>query len=355
MSDIYSQLKVLHHPDRLDDLAEGRRPKPIHVQLILSDLCNQDCSFCAYRMSAGLSSELFAEGKLAKTGHNNPVRQIPTAKAREIIEDCAELGVKAIQFTGGGEPTVHPAHLELFGLAQSLDIETSLVTNGVRLSPESEAILGMSWIRVSIDSGSAEDYQAVRRVPAQHWDKVWSNLSTLAPVYDGVLGVGFVITPENYRGIASAAKLAKEAGASNMRVGAVFSTEGTSFYGDLIPEIMDTIAGAKASVDSGGFEIIDLFGRRLGDLEEGRPTDPVCSYQYLTVYIGGDLNVYRCCNTAYTRAGDVGSLKGRRLVDAWPELGYEPFDARSCQHCQFLGQNRAIRSLVDRPAHVNFV
>lgn len=351
---LYSQLKPAWHNDHLEEMRAGRIPRPVHVQLILSDLCNQDCHFCAYRMSTGLSSELFAVGPLAKVGTNNPKRQIPTGKACEIVDDCAELGVKAIQFTGGGEPTVHPYHRLIIARAQKLGMDTALVTNGLLLKPTDPAILGLKWIRVSIDAGDAKTYAQVRRVPEEHWNKVWANVEALASQYQGTLGVGFVITPENYTGIAAAAHRANMSGAANMRVGAVFSEEGLGFYGKgLIPKIREVIAEAKAQVDGGGFELIDLFGRRLGDLDHGNPDDPECYYQYLTMYIGGDLSVYRCCNTAYTRAGDVGSLVDMRLRDFVPK--YLPFDARACQFCQFIGQNKGIKALVEEPDHVNFV
>jgi MoaA/NifB/PqqE/SkfB family radical SAM enzyme len=349
VSDIYSQLKPAWHPDRLADLKMGIRPKPIHVQLILSDLCNHDCGFCAYRMSEGLSNELFAD----EAGRANPHRMIPAKKAIEIVDDCAEMGVAAVQFTGGGEPTVHPQHRDIFVHAQNLGIETALVTNGIKMQPDHEAFGRMTWIRVSVDAGDPLTYSKVRRVPVGHWIKVWANIAALAETYTGTLGVGFVVTPENYKGIAVAAQMAKDAGAKNMRVGAVFSTAGTSFYGDLIPEICGVIDNAKSRIEGNGFELVDLFGRRLGDLEHGRPTDPDCHYQYLTVYIGGDLSVYRCCNTAYTEAGKVGSLKDQRFKDAM--LAYEPFDARGCRFCQFLGQNHAIKALLHEPTHVNFV
>lgn len=349
--DEYSQLKPAWHPDRIDDLRAGRRPKPVHVQLILSDLCNQDCGFCAYRMSSGLSTELFGTAKT-----HNPNRQIATEKAIEILDDCAALGVKAIQFTGGGEPTVHRDHLEIFAHAQHLGMDTALVTNGVRLEATHPAIQAMAWIRISIDAGTPESYSTIRRVSASHWGKVWSNLEwVIRAGYEGVLGVGFVVTPDNYHEIGLAAERAKIAGAKNMRVGAVFSEQGLEFYGETVGEIHDFIAAAKAEFDGDGFEVIDLFGRRLGDLSDGSPTDPVCSYQYLTVYIGGDLSVYRCCNTAYTRAGTVGSLIDQRFVDAWPALVYEPFDARTCRFCQFLGQNRVLNGLSRKPNHENFV
>ncbi len=350
---LYSQIKPAWHPDRLETIAAGRVPAPVHVQLIISDLCNQDCSFCAYRMSAGLSSELFTEGAQLARGHNNPVRQIPTEKALEILDDCAALGVKAVQFTGGGEPTAHKDHREIFAHAQRSGLETALVTNGVKLNGTAPETHLMAWVRVSVDAGDEASYVRVRRVPAEHWGKVWRNIEALAICYGGVLGVGFVVTPDNYQGIVAAAHLAKEHGAHNLRVGAVFSSLGLRYYGDLIQPIRDRIRSAKATLDGDGFEVIDLFGRRLGDLEVGAPEHPDCGYQYLTMYIGGDLNVYRCCNTAYTRHGMVGSLKATRLRDF---VGaYEPFDARGCTGCQFQGQNAAIRALTTEPKHVNFV
>lgn len=345
----YSQLKPAWHLDRIEQLRQGKNPVPVHVQLILSDLCNQDCSFCAYRMSAGLSTELFK----TETTHN-PNRKIETEKASEILRDCAALGVKAIQFTGGGEPTVHRDHLQLFSLAQSLGLETALVTNGVKLAPAHPAIERMAWIRISLDAGTKETYSKTRGVSESHWSRVWGNIATLMLTYRGALGVGFVVTPGNFREVGECAARCKAEGISNMRVGAVFSSDGIGYYADLIPDIIAAIQHAKAEFDGDGFEIIDLFGRRLGDLEHGSPSDPFCGYQHLTMYIGADLNVYRCCNTAYTKAGLLGSLKGKRLSELFHELDYT-FDARACRSCQFLGQNEAISALIREPEHSSFV
>lgn len=342
----YSQHKVAWHIDSIEALRRGALPVPVHVQLVLSDLCNQDCSFCAYRMSSGLSRELFGTAET-----HNPNRKIATEKAREIIRDCAALGVKAIQFTGGGEPTVHKDHEELFSLAQNLGMQTALVTNGVKLKA-TDAFLRMTWIRVSVDAGTAETYASVRGVSDAHWSKAWQNIETVASAYRGTLGIGFVVTPQNKREIAAAAKLAKQAGAANLRIGAVFSTEGEAYYGDSVAEIREQIAEAR-QLSAAGFEVIDMFDRRMTDLHDGSPEDPFCGYQHFTTYIGADLNVYRCCNTAYTKAGTIGSLKGARLADVLASHG--PFDARQCRYCQFNGQNKAINALIREPTHSAFV
>lgn len=286
----------------------------------------------------------------------NPNRRIPTEKAIEIIDDCSKLGVQAIQFTGGGEPTVHKDHLKLFGLAQALGIKTALVTNGVRLDPDHSAVRAMKWVRVSIDAGTEETYCRIRRVPGNHWRAAWQNIRRLAETCEGIVSVGFVVTPENFTEVAAAASLARESGVKNMRVGAVFSSEGTGYYGDQRPAIRKAINDAKVRLNGDGFEIIDLFDRRMADLEAGSPSESLCGYQHLTTYIGGDLGVYRCCNTAYTRAGKVADLHQTRLLDVFaPSTPLPEFDARACRFCQFRGQNQVLAALVREPMHSEFV
>lgn len=297
-------------------------------------------------MTSGLSNELFSQGS-----RRNPQRMIPTSKAREIIDDCAELGVRGLQFTGGGEPTMHPDHLELFARAQRHGISTALVTNGVNLDPEHPAVRAMSWVRVSVDSGTPQTYASTRGVSAKHWSKVWEHVAALASNCSGTVSVGFVMTPANFRELPAAAELARASGVANIRVGAVFSAEGAGFYGRGLSEIRAVIADAKERF---GDLIVDLFDRRIEDLDAGSPTEPLCGYQHLSTYIGGDLGVYRCCNTAYTRAGKVADLHDRRFRDLFGGP-VEPFDATSCRFCQFRGQNQVIAATQRKSLHSEFV
>jgi MoaA/NifB/PqqE/SkfB family radical SAM enzyme len=345
-ADLYSQAKPVYWLDRLATLRTGVAPVPVHVQMVLSDLCNQDCGFCAYRMTSGLSNELFPQGT-----RRNPQRMIATEKAREIIDDCAQLGVRAIQFTGGGEPTVHPDHLALFAHAQAQGISTALVTNGVALDTLHPAVYAMSWIRVSVDAGTPETYARTRRVAPRHWDTAWRKVADLAKLCSGTVSVGFVVTPDNYREVPVACEMAAQAGVANVRVGAVFSADGVGHYGDLLPEIRAVLADARARY---GDLVVDLFDRRIADLEAGNPTEPLCGYQYLSTYIGGDLGVYRCCNTAYTRAGKVASLHDRRFASLF-DAPVTEFDATGCRFCQFRGQNHVIAATQRLGVHGEFV
>jgi len=350
--DIYSQMKALWHLGPITQLREGQIPPPVHVHIFLSDLCNQDCAACNYRASFGLSDEACA---------GNPNRMISKEKAFEILDDCAALGVQAIQFTGGGEPTVHPHHVEIFEYAQSLGLETCLVTNGVLLRPSAAGVQGMTWIRVSIDAGTPQQYAAWRRCPEWHFKRAWENVQALRKLnYAGTLGVGFVVGVENCSGIVEAAQRAKDAGADNMRVSGVTSKLGRAYYGNdnlCVLRIQEYIEEAKAKLNDDRFQVIDLFSRRLKEYE-GPPRHHMCYYQHFVVLIGADLSMNRCCNLTYTERGVVGSLKERRFFDFIADdvrASYYPFDARQCAFCQFQVHNTAIRSVVERPEHVNFV
>src|SRR5574343_183849 len=93
----YSPLKIIHHRKWLETVREGKQPAPIFVQIIPTNRCNQHCNHCAYRLPGYSSNQLF-----------NPRSEMSIEKILETIRDCKEMGVKAIELTGGGEPTLHP-------------------------------------------------------------------------------------------------------------------------------------------------------------------------------------------------------------------------------------------------------
>ena len=214
---VYGESKMIWWYTREGQLPETAK----QVQLILSDLCSQDCHFCAYRVSGNPSNELFVgKSEKAKIGTNNPKRWIPTDRALKLLEEFVEAGVLSVQFTGGGEPTVHPEHERIFARALELGLRCSLVSNGVKWSYTliKEVLPQFDWVRVSIDAGDPDTYVTTRRCPPQHWRNVWENVRTLSAALEAskslcVFGLGFVVTPESYKEIPAFTALAKAAGA----------------------------------------------------------------------------------------------------------------------------------------------
>ena len=368
MTDItgpYSPLKILHHPGRLYELRHGRQCVPSQVQLVISDLCNHACSFCAYRMPGYDSNELFKIIREDGTANNNPNRQIPTERAIEIIDDCRDMGVGAIQFTGGGEPTVHRDHHRIFIHALDRKIQVALVTNGDRLTRHLiERLSDAAWVRVSLDAGTSITYSQIRRIHHMHFDRVLKNIESLARSRDYYetsmqLGVGFVVTAQNWHEVLAAASLARRCGANNFRISGVFTPDNFAYHAPFAQDAAELCAEAE-QLSTDNFQVINLYHDRLDDLQNAAPDYRKCGYMHFNTYIGGDLNVYTCCNNAYHPRGLIGSLQAQTFRQLWESDAktemFRNFDARNCPRCMFNAQNRIINYATDpSPRHANFV
>lgn len=334
---------------------EGKLPDaPKQVQLILSDLCNQDCHFCAYRMSGYTSNELFAgESELAAYGHNNPKRWIPTDRALAFVDEIAAAGSLAIQFTGGGEPTVHPEHEAVFERALGYGLRCALVSNGMKWSSKliSEILPRFDWVRVSVDAGDAQAYSTIRRVPANQWEKVWGHVTALSEAIkrtgsQTALGIGFVVTPQSFEGIPLFATEASKRGAHNIRFSAMFSPDDETPFLNIYNRVRTLINMTRQAHPE--LVVHDNFGSRFEDLKQHRPDYGFCSYQYYTAYIGGDMKAYRCCVLAYNKRGLVkgGDLTKRSFKEFWDSQERKDdlaaLDPRGCERCQFNSKNRQL-------------
>ena len=356
-ADAYSPLKITRHLDILGGVRAGAPTRPAHVQIILSDLCNQACHFCAYRDPEYTSAQLFyeidtnsARGLRRDAAHPernyNPNRMIPYDKVLEILGDCDTMGVSGIQFTGGGEPTVHPSFLDVVRNTAAYKLPYALVTNGVLIGARgwAEHLGDAAWVRVSLDAGRPGTYAAIRNVPERHFADAVFAIRELAKTRT-LVGVGFVVTPENWREVLQATWIARDAGADNIRISAQFSAQNEALFNDFHGECADLCANAE-TLSTDTFHVYNRFSQKMDDLRQQRPEYSWCGYQQATTYIGADLNVYRCCVLSYNERGLVGSLKGRSFADLWLSQdrmnAMMAFDARGCDRCQFNGINRVL-------------
>ena len=362
----YADTKILHYMDRMVSLSRGVIPAPVHVHFIISDKCNQNCVWCAYR-DEGQSSELFIEHRANGSRNENPDRYMPLEKAVELLSELAGLGIKAIEFTGGGEPTVHPQCAAIMDKAHSLGLKTALVTNGWKMSEHLlyTIVEGSTWIRVSLESAERNHYANVRRTVPQAFDETISNIEALVKLRDEnesalTIGIGYVVAKENWLTIIEGVTLARELGVDNIRLSAVFSPDNAAYF-DGFGERAAVICREATAMTTDTFEMVNNFDTRFAELEQGHPQSKYCPQQYIVPFIGADLNLYRCCVLAYTKRGLIGSLADGSFSDVWwsdahkKDLG--TFDARQCPRCQFSGKIEKMNELIDgcQVLHPEFV
>lgn len=114
---------VIHK--QFHDYLQGNNFYPINVEISISGICNAKCSWCFYKNDH--SKKLINKEVLLKT-----------------INDLECKDVKAITWTGGGEPTCHP-YFDVF--INNTNIKQGLFTNAlgtIKYNPNK-----LEWIRVS--------------------------------------------------------------------------------------------------------------------------------------------------------------------------------------------------------------
>lgn len=358
MGDIYSPLKMAWWYAR-----DGGLPDvPKQVQIILASLCNMSCHFCAYRLEGYSSNELFmGDSKPAKFGTNNPQRWMDTDRALALVQEIKDAGCLAIQWTGGGEISVHPHHEAILQKSVDLGLSNALVSNGLKWSDnlKRNILPKFSWVRVSIDAGTPVTFSKTRQTPIDSFDRVVANTTSLAGWIAAeksacILGTGYVVTTENWTEITEGIRIAKSTGARYVRVAAAFSNDGVKPYEEIYDKIKASIAEAKARYEDSWFRVVDLFGERIQDLVDGHPEYKSCAKMWYNTYIGDDLRLYKCCVTSFSKWGILGSVADKTFGEAWKEAATDmhAHDSRKCPPCQFNSANRPLDFLMqDDPIH----
>lgn len=191
----FNQSKILAHSERLLELCDKKVVAPICCEIDLVDgFCNNKCKHC-----------FFGTDKKTK-----PIF-MDTVRVKQLIKELHDIGVKAIEFSGGGEPTTHPHIKEIVTFAHSLGFDLGLVTNGYLLDRLDGCYQMFTFIRVSIDAATPETYYKVHGV--DYFDKVVENLKLIVESGNAnQLGVGYLITGLNNSDIIPAAKFYKDIG-----------------------------------------------------------------------------------------------------------------------------------------------
>ena len=133
--------KLLKHMDKLKLIQDKKPSSPVMAHISLINACNLTCSFCC-----------FANRKMTD--------KLSLQRVKLALDSFKKIGVKGIEFTGGGEPTLHPDFEEITQYAYGLGFSLGLCTNGATLgkSVKKETIKLFSWVRLGM-YGFYENYE----------------------------------------------------------------------------------------------------------------------------------------------------------------------------------------------------
>ena len=127
--------KLVKHMDKLQALQQGKPPSPVMAHISLTNACNLTCSFCC-----------FANRDISE--------KLETEKVLQALDSFKKIGVTGVEFTGGGEPSIHPDFKKIVRYAKDLGFSLGICTNGVRFGvdrPIKKDIVELfDWVRLGM-------------------------------------------------------------------------------------------------------------------------------------------------------------------------------------------------------------
>lgn len=340
MAVYYSPLKFMRFPDRLDALREGKMAAPVHVRIKPTNRCNHGCWYCAYRTD---------DLKLGEDMDESDA--IPAEKMQEIADDLIAMQVKAVTFSGGGEPLLYKPLPQIIERLASGGIRVATLTNGANLKGKVADALAeyATWVRVSVDAWDDESYVISRKAKNGEFTRLIENMRAFVARQSAcVLGVSFIVGQDNHHRIYEVCKLFKDVGVNHVKLSAAVVgndvAENNKYHRKYADAAREQIEKALQLSDK-GFSILNHFHEIEERFEKSYSSCPFL--RFLTV-IGADLNVYTCQDKAYTKDGTLGSIRDRRFRDFWfsPEnhklvCGFDP-SQKCMHHCVAHAKNLAL-------------
>lgn len=288
---------------------------PFHAQLIPTNRCNANCSFCSCK-------------------NRDRSLELPFENACWILEQLHEMGCKAMTITGGGDPMVYPSINQLLALAKIFNIECGMVTNGIALHRlEDEGARACRWIRISCSS-EADRLDLHRKSIARHRGIDWA-LSYV---------VGANVDRESLRRHIQFAADTPEI--THIRV-----------VSDLID--LDN-APSMLQLESELWRNCDTSKVIWQERQNFTAGTRECRIGFLKPVIGPDGKIYPCCGVQYAHSqmdmdmpDSMVMCDAKKMKQHW-EHGV-PFDGSKCSRCYYSHYNQSLEMLTGRVQHEHFV
>ncbi len=339
----FEKNKILRWTHLAKEILEGQMPRPLMAVVFPSYVCNHNCQGCSY----------------GEVNRNENVFSDPKNFA-ELLRSLGGLDLKAIEFSGGGEPTLHPEFGELIRQAANQGFKLGLLTNGSLLSGRTADLVvrHFTYVRVNLDASDVKVYNQIHRPPDVHgFQTVLENLEEIVAKRnrrDSRLRVGakVLVCQSNMNFLEDIINLSKDVGCDYVQFKPMRNA-GDSLLPEQVGMVNDLINTLRER-----FYPFSVCGGA-----KGSRTDRKCWLSPIHIVVDPLGDVYPCCHYQYRReAMRMGNLFKQPLEKIWFGQRHQEvirsLRVEECNlyDCRWHHYNEIMRQVIEEDRmHLNFI
>lgn len=184
-NDLLNPNKILFHYGRImEEVGQGRDDfGPVAIEIHPTAVCNHRCIHCSYK-------------------ERNESRQyLPREVMDRLVDSVIKMGIRAVYFSGGGEPAMYPGLSEYINKLSSHGVECSVITNGSHFEKAGLISVAdrLNYVAVSVPAIDVAQFREI--TGTNNMDSVLALPGKIKAAFgerSPVVGARIVLTGKNY-------------------------------------------------------------------------------------------------------------------------------------------------------------
>ena len=301
--------KLIHHPESIERLQIHKMGSPISLQIAPTSRCNLSCDFCS-----NINRDLHED--------------LPLIPLLKFIDTLSTMGLKVIEISGGGDPTLYHGINELIDHCHIIGLKIGLISNGTLLKKKitQKNLDKLHWLRISMNCLDYLD-------------------SVDIPIIKGTLGFSYVM---------------------NNRTDPRILERLQSYVNFVNPEYVRIVPNCQATHEEQKennrslSSMVEQWGHPYFYQTKEFQKPDNCYWGYFKPFLLHDGFVYPCSSVV------LNDTANRKFHDMfrWSTMEeyptkllsvIQPFSTENCTHCVFTSQNNLVHSILNTNGMEDFI